>query len=146
MTLETGLYEQLVNRLILEELSVLEGRGFGVERGEVDGAESHAILSRYLQKILSRTGALPEPPRFPPDERRLGTRTPHAGPFAERKRQAGNPPLARPYSDRNPAVSWVPSQKGLIWDAPHRQRWWVMLSVSVTFSEASSIRTGPRSS
>ncbi len=42
------------NRLILEELSVLEGRGFGVERGEVDGAESHAILSRYLQKILSR--------------------------------------------------------------------------------------------
>ncbi|MHB1286588.1 MAG: DEAD/DEAH box helicase [Leptospirales bacterium] len=53
MTLEPGLYEQLINQLMLEELSSIEGHGFEVERREVDTSESHGVLSRYLQKSLS---------------------------------------------------------------------------------------------
>src|SRR6267142_5233630 len=49
-----GLYEQLVSREIARILNDLRARGFVADEEELDTADSHEVLARYVYEVLRR--------------------------------------------------------------------------------------------
>jgi hypothetical protein len=52
MTPKTGLYEQLIDGVLDGRLRGLAAGVYEIQREKVDEAEAHAVLSRYLQKVI----------------------------------------------------------------------------------------------
>lgn len=50
--METGLYEQLINKLITSKLDVLDRRTFFIKETAIDKQEASKILSRYLINVI----------------------------------------------------------------------------------------------
>ncbi len=55
MNLKPGIYEQLINALLDGALQKLPVERYKSLSEKIDSAESHAILSKYLQKVIQRT-------------------------------------------------------------------------------------------
>jgi hypothetical protein len=49
---KTGLYEQLIDVMLDGRLRELPDSAYEIQREKVDEAEAHAVLSRYLQKVI----------------------------------------------------------------------------------------------
>lgn len=54
MNPKTGLYEQLIDAMLDGRLRELPDGVYEIQREKVDEAEAHAVLSRYLQKVMGR--------------------------------------------------------------------------------------------
>jgi hypothetical protein len=54
MNLKTGRYEQLIDRMLDGTRRVLPGDAFEIQREKVDESEGDLVLSRYLQKVISK--------------------------------------------------------------------------------------------
>ena len=50
--LSTGIYEQLINKIILEKLDALNSNDFYFKKSKIDKNEASTILTQYLAKII----------------------------------------------------------------------------------------------
>ena len=49
---QQGLYEQLINKLILSKLNDLDKNKFYIKESEIDKSEAARILSQYLIEVI----------------------------------------------------------------------------------------------
>jgi hypothetical protein len=54
MNPKTGLYEQRIDVMLEGRLRELPDSAYEIQREKVDEAEAHAVLSRYLQRVMGR--------------------------------------------------------------------------------------------
>ncbi len=50
--MQQGLYEQLINRIVLSKLENLESNSFYVKESEIDKSEAARLLSQYLAEVI----------------------------------------------------------------------------------------------
>lgn len=50
--MQTGLYEQLINKLITSKLDALDHRTYFIKETAIDKQEASKILSRYLINVI----------------------------------------------------------------------------------------------
>ena len=54
-TLKEGLYEQIINKGILQKLNNLEQEKFIIDKDKIDKEEAKAILSQYISQIIRKS-------------------------------------------------------------------------------------------
>lgn len=52
--LKQGLYEQVINSEIQEQLKNLEEEKFIIDKSKIDNAEAKVILSQYISKVIRK--------------------------------------------------------------------------------------------
>ena len=53
--LKEGLYEQVINKEILEQLNNLEQEKFIIDKDQIDKEEAKAILSQYISQVIRKS-------------------------------------------------------------------------------------------
>lgn len=53
--MKQGLYEQVINTEIREQLKVLENEKFIIDKSKIDNEEAKAILSQYISKVIRKS-------------------------------------------------------------------------------------------
>lgn len=53
--MKEGLYEQIINKEILEQLNNLEQEKFIIDKDKIDKAEAKAILSQYISQVIRKS-------------------------------------------------------------------------------------------
>ena len=53
--LKQGLYEQIINTEIQEQLKALENEKFIIEKSKIDNEEAKVILSQYISKVIRKS-------------------------------------------------------------------------------------------
>ena len=53
--LKQGLYEQVINSKIQEQLNNLEYEKFIIDKSKIDNEESRAILSQYIAQVIRKS-------------------------------------------------------------------------------------------
>ena len=53
--LKEGLYEQIINKEILQQLNNLEQEKFIIDKDKIDKEEAKAILSQYISQIIRKS-------------------------------------------------------------------------------------------
>ena len=51
--LSTGIYEQLINKIVTEKLDLLTGDNFYFKKSKIEKNEASVILTQYLTKIIN---------------------------------------------------------------------------------------------
>ena len=54
-TLKEGLYEQIINKEIQQQLNNLEQEKFIIDKDKIDKEEAKAILSQYISQIIRKS-------------------------------------------------------------------------------------------
>lgn len=52
--LKQGLYEQVINKEIQDQLKALESEKFIIDKSKIDNEEAKAILSQYIAKVIRK--------------------------------------------------------------------------------------------
>lgn len=52
--MKQGLYEQVINSEIQEQLKNLEEEKFIIDKSKIDNAEAKVILSQYISKVIRK--------------------------------------------------------------------------------------------
>ena len=52
--LKQGLYEQVINSEIQEQLNLLEDEKFIIEKSKIDNEEAKVILFQYISKVITK--------------------------------------------------------------------------------------------
>lgn len=53
--LKEGLYEQVINKEILQQLNNLEQEKFIIDKDKIDKEEAKAILSQYISQVIRKS-------------------------------------------------------------------------------------------
>ena len=53
--MKQGLYEQVINKEILEEINSLDKENFIIDKEKIDKEEAKVILSQYIEKVIRKS-------------------------------------------------------------------------------------------
>lgn len=53
--MKEGLYEQVINKEILQQLENIEQENFIIDKDKIDKEEAKAILSQYISQVIRKS-------------------------------------------------------------------------------------------